>query len=359
MNKKVLIAGWFSFEHGHPTAGDIMALNSTTAWVEEAGLPYDVAFDPPFTGGVNWRTVEPTWYSHVVFVCGPFEQGNYEADFLSRFTNCRLIGLNLSMLVPLNRWNPFDLLLERNSTATVRPDIVFLAREPLVPVIGICLVEPYPGALDAVANQAINRLISTRHVAVVYIDTRLDTNSTHLRTPAEVESLIARVDVLVTTRLHGMVMALKNNVPVLAIDPEAGGAKIVAQAQKIGWPVVFQADALDDHELNNAFDYCLTEQARKKALACKHQAIEMAEQIHAELVLALTHSESLENTYRSRINNPENNAWTKGLLSKQKTEPYWLRKAKADIKKTAKAVLYWSLPTPFYNSIARTKNPFR
>lgn len=177
---KALIAGWFSFEYGHATAGDLLALDVTCEWMDKAGYSYDIAFDPPFTGGVNWRTVHPDSYSHVIFVCGPFEQGQYEAEFLSRFSACRLAGLNLSMLVPMSEWKPFDLLLERNSSLAVRPDMVFLSKEPKVPVVGICLVEPYPGALDAIANEAIQRLIDARPMAIVPIDTRLDKNETIL-----------------------------------------------------------------------------------------------------------------------------------------------------------------------------------
>lgn len=51
-----------------------------------------------------------------------------------------------------------------------------------------------------------------------------------------------RMDAVVTTRLHGMVFALKN-VPALAVDPIRGGAKILRQAEAIGWPVVFVADS--------------------------------------------------------------------------------------------------------------------
>lgn len=167
----------------------------------------------------------------------------YEAEFLSRFHQSRLIGLNLSMLEPLHQWNPFDLLYERNSTEDVRPDIVFLSGRAKVPVVGVCLVEPYPGAMDAEANEVILRLIDKKEAAIIYIDTRLDKNSTHLRTPAEIETMISRVDVLVTTRLHGAVMAIKNGVPVVAIDPEKGGTKIVDQMNKIGWALVFAQTA--------------------------------------------------------------------------------------------------------------------
>ena len=50
------------------------------------------------------------------------------------------------------------------------------------------------------------------------IDTRLDVpNNSGLRTPAEIESLIAAMDVMVTTRLHGTVLALRNGVPAIPL----------------------------------------------------------------------------------------------------------------------------------------------
>jgi hypothetical protein len=42
-----------------------------------------------------------------------------------------------------------------------------------------------------------------------------------------------------------MVPTLKDGVPAVAIDPVSGGAKIRRQAATLGWPVVFDADALD------------------------------------------------------------------------------------------------------------------
>lgn len=57
-----------------------------------------------------------------------------------------------------------------------------------------------------------------------------------------------------TTRLHRMVLALKNGVPPLVVDPVAGGAKILRQAAVIEWPVAFSADSIDDVQLETASD---------------------------------------------------------------------------------------------------------
>jgi len=278
-----LIAGWFSFEEGHATAGDLLTCELVREWLEQAGYSCEVAVAKPFNGGVSLRSAVAESYALAVFVCGPFERKELESEFLGRFSSCYVIGLNLTMPTPLDLWNPFDLLIERDSSVRSHPDLVFTSKSRQLSVVGRCLVENYSGAICAMANAAIDRLSNSREMVVVPIDTRLDTNSTGLRSPAEIESLLARMDVVVTTRLHGMVLALKNGVPVVAIDPEAGGAKIIRQAQTIGWRLAYAADAASDQILQQAFDYCLTEDARQEARRCSGRAVADVESMRQEL----------------------------------------------------------------------------
>ena len=285
---KVLVTGWFSFEQMGATAGDSYARDLLCEWLEQADIMYDVAVAAPFTGGVDWQRVVPEDYTHVVFVCGPFGNGWPITEFLPRFASSRLVGVNLSMLESLEKWNPFDLLLERDSSRFVRPDITFLSHQPKVPVVGVVLVHPQKEygtkARHKEANSAVRRLLDSREVSTVTIDTRLDENSTGLRTAREVESLIARMDVVVTTRLHGTVLALKNGVPVVAIDPIAGGAKIKRQAETVRWPVVFTADSIREAELEEAFSYCLTEEARRQAWASGRLARKLLKTVRGDFL---------------------------------------------------------------------------
>lgn len=297
---RALVAGWFSFADGHATAGDLITRDLICEWLEIAGISYEVALASPFRGGVDWRAVDPQTFTYVVFVCGPFGRDEYEEEFLSRFRHCRLIGMNLSMKIPLEQWNPFDLLIERDSSVDTHPDISFVSKKPHVPVVGVCLVEHYDDAPVEEANVAIQRLLGSKEMAVVQIDTRLDENSTGLRTSAEVESLLARMDAVVTTRLHGTMLSLKNGVPVIAIDPEVGGWKIRRQAELIGWPVVFNVEDVTDEALQKALDFCLTEEARVKARECRDRAIQLVEEVRQEFIASLTTGESLEQAFRSR-----------------------------------------------------------
>jgi glycosyltransferase involved in cell wall biosynthesis len=308
---KALVAGWFSFPEGHATAGDVLAAEVACDWLRQAGFEVDLAMVAPVGRGCDWRSADPAHYSHVVFVCGPFQCGELETEFLFRFGRCNLIGLDLTMLSPLGAWNPFDYLIERDSDRAAHPDIAFAARaahpatafatrNARVPNVGICRVEAYEGASVAEADAAIDRLVASGGMVPVNIDTRLDANSTGLRNAAEVECQLARMDAVVTTRLHGMVLALKNGVPVVAIDPERGGAKVWRQAEVLQWPVVLTVDDAGDAALRAGLDYCLSEPARARAQASRAHALGLLDGMRSEFIRALTDPVMLEAARRRR-----------------------------------------------------------
>src|SRR4051794_36452674 len=256
--RRALVTGWFSFEWMGATAGDLLARDVACRWLEEAGMGYDVALAPSFAVS----QVDPERYSHLLFVCGPLGNGEPVAELFERFAGRRRLGLGVSML---SDWRPFDLLHERGA------DLALASDAPLVPVVGVLkahVQREYATGRHEQVHAAIDRVLDRRELARVPIDTVLDVpNTTGLRTPAEVESLIARMDVVVTTRLHGAVLALKHGVPAVMVDAVAGGAKVSRQAEALGWPALLVAEAFEDAELGRALDWCLTAEAREAALA--------------------------------------------------------------------------------------------
>jgi hypothetical protein len=228
------------------TAGDLLARDVVCDWLDDAGCAYDVAVTSPFTHerGVDWRGAPPGDYGCVIFVCGPFGNGPPATEFLDHFRDCRKVGIDLTMLQSLKEWNPFDLLLERDSDRAANPDLALASRAPRVPVVGVILAhaqkEYRKSGLHADANAAFHRLTRARECAVVYIDTCLDPwNKYGLRTAAEVESMIARMDLVLTTRLHGLVLSLKNGVPPIVIDPVKAAQNCVARRTCSGGPSSF------------------------------------------------------------------------------------------------------------------------
>jgi hypothetical protein len=288
---RVLVCGWFSFAGMGTTAGDLLSRDVTVSWLAQAGVPFDVAVVEPFGRGLDWRTANPAAYSHLVFVCGPFGNGPPLSELLKRFSNCRLIGLNLSLLQPLEEWNPFEVLFERDSTRCARPDLSLLHQNVARKVAGLILAHPQNEYEDrgchAAAHAALLKVLEDEQILTIPIDTCLENNLGGLRQPAQIEALLARMDLVATTRLHGLVLALKNGVPALAIDPIRGGAKISYQANILAWPAVVGIDELSEGRLADLCAYCLTAEARVRARECALRAVQMLAPLQGDFVAAL------------------------------------------------------------------------
>ncbi len=281
--RKALLVGWFSLPFGGATAGDLAALEVVEGWLGELGFPYDVALAEPFEGGLDWQGVEPGWYSHVVHVCGPASPNLEIAAVLERFSSCRLIGVNVSLPEP---WDAFDVELARDGAGDARADLAFAASREQVPVAGVLLVHPqveYPEGRHEQVDRAAWELLSGRPCAALPLDTRMDVNEVGLRSRAELEAVISRLDVLVTTRLHGLVFALRNGVPALALDPIAGGAKVAAQARTVGWPAVVLPEEATPERLEELWGWCLSAEARGAAGECARSANESVARTRTEL----------------------------------------------------------------------------
>jgi Polysaccharide pyruvyl transferase len=323
-SRRALVAGWFSYPENFATAGDLMARDVACEWLSKAGIAFDVANAPPFEDGVDWLTVDPDRYTDLVFVCGPVWFGR-RAELLlrppavaralmrwaptlrrlrldpikrfplellvRRFAGAHQIGLDLTVIGSLAA-SPFDQLVERDSDRTIRPDIAYASAQTTVPVVGVLLVEPgseYGRGPQADAEAAIAELIASSGVAHVDIDTRLDIgNRGGLTTAPQIESVIARMDCVITTRMHGLVLALRNGVPAVAIDPHPGGRKIFRQAEVVGWPHVVTIDKLVPEKLREALDVCLSPAGREQAQASQQRAAQLMLEVERDFVAALS-----------------------------------------------------------------------
>jgi hypothetical protein len=292
--KRALVIGHFS------TVGDVESLDYVRGVLDAQQIAYDVLpYNPKFVDVIDGATVisrvDPGDYTHLIAVCGPFwpellEKRGFPLD---RFGHCTRIGVNLTMVEPLDEWNPFHVLLERDSSRTTRPDITFLQDTPRAPVVGLCTIarQGEYGARQQhdAALELMNGLVEARGLAAVEIDTRWPKrrNSGGLGSPAQVISLIERVDVLLTNRLHGMVYALKAGVPVLAVDPVRGGDKVVAQARVLGWTAVATVEEASPARMEELLDWCLSPEGRAAAKAVAARARDKLQPVTGELAEAL------------------------------------------------------------------------
>ena len=278
---RVLVGGWFSLDGGGATAGDLAALEVARSWLEAAGYDHDVALARAFGEGVDWRAARPADYGTLVLVCGPLAPRLATWQLVTRFADCRLVALDVSAVEAPGAYARFAAVLARDGLGEPQPDLAFAAPLEPVHVVGVLRVHPqgeYDGGRHAEVDRLVADHLASRAVVGVPIDTQLDANPGGLRNASEVAALISKTDAVVTTRLHGLVFALRVGVPAAAIDPIDGGAKVAAQARAVGWPHVLTAERLDEESLRRLLDACLDSGARALARECADRAREQVEQ---------------------------------------------------------------------------------
>lgn len=282
--RRALLTGWFAFRHGEATAGDVLAAQAVAAALTGAGVPFDTAWSPTYRpGGLHLSDADPERYSHLVFACGPLHSRRPAGDVPSpllelhrRFAHCRRIAVGTSVTDPGDpAVTGFHVVLPRDGTAAPpEPDLAAHAPRPEpVPLVGVILTEGQQEYGErrrhTRAAEALTRWLLRLDAARLPLDTRLDTRDWRLAaTPGQLRAVLTRLDVVVTTRLHGLVLGLDAGVPVLAVDPVAGGAKVTAQAEALDWPAVLRVEDLDGPRLGDAWRWCGSSDARTRAREC-------------------------------------------------------------------------------------------
>lgn len=271
--RRFLVAGWFSFLHGEATAGDLDALATVRRWLGGAGVAHDVAWSPAF-GGPEADDVDPAGYAGLVFVCGPLA-GEPVVRVARRFAGRRRVAVGVSV-VDRATAGLFDVVLARDGLGAGWPDLALdggtapetppaappsRRRGDRWPVAALVTVGDQPeygnrGRHAAVAR-ALRSHLDRAEVAVLEVDTRVDPGAPRKRSSAQVHGLLAVADVVVTTRLHGLVLGLRSGTPALAVDPVDGGAKVCHQAATLGWPAAMAPADCTDDALEHWLRYCL------------------------------------------------------------------------------------------------------
>jgi hypothetical protein len=269
---RILLTGWFSFLSGEATAGDLLSMEAVRSALTD--VPHDVAWSPVFKpGALTLDEASPEAYSHVIFVCGPL-CGPQLRELHERFAACRRIAVGVSVIDPRDpAVTGFDLVLARDAPGTApRHDLSALPAFTPVPVVGVVLApgqEEYgAGRRHDDVHTRLTTWLGGQDCARLPLDTRLDPREWRsFCTPNQLLSVVARLDLVVTTRLHGLVAALRCGVPVIAVDPVMNGAKVAAQARAWDWPAVLTAGELSEDALDRWWHWCLYGDGRTAAQA--------------------------------------------------------------------------------------------
>ncbi|MDQ3899435.1 MAG: polysaccharide pyruvyl transferase family protein [Actinomycetota bacterium] len=276
---RVLVTGWSSFLDGEATAGDVLSMEAVRDSLLEAGLDVDVAWSPGLRAdGLSLEQADPNTYTHLLFVCGP-AHGRQVRQLHERFVHCRRLAVGVSIVVADDpAVTGFHRILARDGDgARTHRDLAAAPRCAQVPVVGVVLAHAQHEYGDRQRHDAVHAVLtswlSRQDCARLPFDTRLDGRDWRLpQTSGQLESLIRRLDVMVTSRMHGLVLALKNGIPVLAVDPITGGAKVSAQAGAWAWPAVVTADSFTEADLDYWWTWCRSADCAAQAARCMRGA---------------------------------------------------------------------------------------
>ncbi|MFJ6087840.1 polysaccharide pyruvyl transferase family protein [Streptomyces sp. NPDC092369] len=273
--RRLLLTGWFSFLDGEATAGDVLAQRRVSETLTAMGIRHDTAWSPGFRpGALSLEAARPDDYDTLLFVCGPLH-GPQITGLHLRFAACRRLAAGVSVI---DAGDPavtgFDVVIPRDGTPA-DPVADLAASAPLgpePPVVGVVLSagqgEYGTRRLHTPVNETLRDWLQSMDCTRVEADTRLAVDDWRLcATPEQFLALVGRLDLVVTTRLHGLVLALRRGTPVIAVDPVSGGAKVCAQGRALRWPAVLASDDLLPTVLEHWWAWALSDEGREAARA--------------------------------------------------------------------------------------------
>jgi len=256
----ILVSWWGSFEQGGETLGDLWAV---TAVVNKLlGLQHKVVLASLTRYGEfpvdvrSWRDVQPSEISALVFVCGPVVGSFTEfQSLIQRFAGCKKIAIGVSILPQSSpkHWNPFDVVIARDGLSPSWGDIAPAFDSSKMetpgdissrPCVGLCLRGQQSeygkkACLADQANQTAQKLAAKTDLTIQVLDTKLHNDP---RRSAQIVEEFRQCRLVITTRMHGGVLALCAGIPALGIDQISGGAKLYAVLSSAGWPYVIRAE---------------------------------------------------------------------------------------------------------------------
>ncbi len=269
---RVLIISWASFLHGEATAGDVASMYRVASALRTAGIPHDSAWNPMLRPDAMSLADAPAQnYTDVVFVCGRLHGWQVE-QLHDRYASCHRVAVGCSVIDPHSpAYTGFHSVLARDfpgvaATRDLSAGVAY-ARTPVAALVLASGIREQRG--HEPVQQHLLDWFSGVDCAPIVADSRLNTDDARMcATPDQFAALLDRCDVVVTTRLHGLAIGLACGVPVLAVDPVAGGGKVSAQATAWEWPALLSAEDVQvspegaHPRLQRWWEWCRTPEAR-------------------------------------------------------------------------------------------------
>jgi len=281
---------WYGSFPGHGTLGDLRSVEAVAYHLirQEHQVIHATAgeFHIPGATRIDWRTAKPDDYSGIIFICGPILASHPETRALfARFASQRLIGVGVSLMPAGHHefFNPFECVFARQGGGERFGDLAILAplpnhtsRKAKGFTLGIslrglqfeygenlCLWEETEKIVHSVSQ-------SIHSDRIILIENHLTRSG---KSPDHIEQQYSECDLVITSRFHGAIMAIRHDAPFIALDQIRGGAKVHDLLFGKGWPHIYKtAEVEEDYlkeisfNLSNNSEKGNLERARKQML---------------------------------------------------------------------------------------------
>lgn len=295
--RRILVA-WFGSFDGHGTIGDLRSLEAVVSHL--VGRGHDVRHATaaelaiPGAARVKWDEVAPEHMDLLLFVCGPILKRHPETGALfARFAAGVMAGLGVSILPAddPNFLNPFRKVFARQGLRERYGDVAIVAPKGIdletihrgndaerrkECVIGVCLRgnQGEYGAARCKAAEVATLFEQLSSLVVRHGNGRILEIENQLRRAAipadEIEKRYEQCDLVLTSRFHGAMMAMRAGVPFIAIDQIAGGAKVEPLLRDLGWRSIYRVDAVNALAIvRDGLDLIVDPRADELARACE------------------------------------------------------------------------------------------
>lgn len=258
MNKRLILCGYFSLKYRTCTVGDLMVLHSLEKWLDSLGYSYDVVADPMLKckNTIREEAIDIKKYYAMIFVCGPLFDIDSLYEYIRKYDGLKRIAVNVSVINEEAKiLNLFEYIFPRDSLNYVSLDMaleeITVTRTSVVGLIYVGSQIEYPNQMHSKVEQIVDTVLSELGYAKIKIDTKIPYNDYGLNSLTEIISVISKTDIVITTRLHGSILAFKAHIPFVAIDPVPKGGKVYKQVNEIGWPYVLNMENLNNYNLKH------------------------------------------------------------------------------------------------------------
>ena len=282
MKKRVIICGYFSLEYKTNTVGDLIVLSTLTDWLDELNIEYDVASNFLGSGSraISLDNVIVDDYDAMIFVCGPLADFDPLISFIERFKAIKRIAINVSIIDDHSKIvELFDCIIPRDTCNITNFDMAIeKSITKYVPVVGLIFVGPqieYAEQKHSSVEDTVISVLNELGYAIIRIDTKVPYNEYELKDQYQIISAITKMDIVITTRLHGSILSLKAHTPFIAIDPISKGAKVTKQVGKIGWPYLINVDDLTPDNLKRLIQRALSSESKSLTYDIENKCLEL------------------------------------------------------------------------------------